>query len=91
MLPTVSEPPPREFSRIRLKLTFELSTPPRVRVAPYRLLSIAVEPTLSMPDLSAPRWTVEVDTGMEVEMQVDTDTDADGSQSLNSHFHHRRW
>jgi hypothetical protein len=42
------------------------------------LVNIGVEPTLCTPDLSAPRWAVEVDTGMVVEMGVDADLDALG-------------
>jgi hypothetical protein len=43
--------------------------------------------------LSAPRWAVEVDTGMVVEMGVDMDwgMDADGIDTSNGHCHHRRW
>ena len=41
-----------------------------------------MEPTLCTPDLSAPRWAVEADTGMVVEMGVDTDFDAEGGWIL---------
>lgn len=46
------------------------------------LLFIAVEPTLFGPDLSAPQWAADVDTGMVVEMGVDTDIDAEGGWIL---------
>ena len=86
---TVSEP---QSSRAGLNLIFALSTPPWVHVVPNQLLSIAVEPTLCVPDLSAPRWAVKVDTGMVVEV-VDTDwgMGAVGVENSNGHFHHRHW
>jgi hypothetical protein len=78
--------PPLEFSRARLKLTFELSTPPRIQVAPYQLLYIAVERTLCTPDLSAPRWAWRW-----IRISMLSGMDADESEGLNGYCHYRRW